>query len=505
MLKWFSKRKTAESSVKLSSSPHSSRQGEIIGGNPSTESSMESRVNYQNQDNENSSEVSYSSDLTDADYEFLFNQLLDGVAHGWNQIRIIKFFQALGTRGEERYWVAWLSKFSTKIPDVTNDSQRRLGAIMLRLAEVTQSAAELTELSRISAQIGKKLFFGKTANLIWEYDGLDVVAPLNSAIDDTIEDGDSSRAENITSISEPIPESPVEASSEPEKIASPSPDLSTKTIPESPVEASSEPEKIASPSPDLSTKTIPESPVEASSELEKIASPSPDLSTTAIPESSVEASSELEKIASPSPESSTTAIPESPEVTSSHIASTEPNLSENQDVIPNPLNQPETTEENSVDPEVLELVESWFNLGLKQVSTEDFHGAIDSWQKALKLNPHLAEIWHNLGSALGRLEKYPEAIESFNKALEIDPQSYQAWNDRAHAFYQMHQWEEAIASWDKAIAINPGNYQFWYHRGCALEHVQSFDEAIASYEKTLEISPDFQPARSRYVNLVTKS
>ena len=114
MLKWFSKRKTAESSVKLASSPHSSRQGEIIGGNPSTESSMESRVNYQNQDNENSSEVSYSSDLTDADYEFLFNQLLDGVAHGWNQIRIIKFFQALGTRGEERYWVAWLSKFSTR-------------------------------------------------------------------------------------------------------------------------------------------------------------------------------------------------------------------------------------------------------------------------------------------------------------------------------------------------------------------------------------------------------
>ena len=384
---------------------------------------------------------------------FLFNQLLDGVAHGWNQIRIIKFFQALGTRGEERYWVAWLSKFSTKIPDVTNDSQRRLGAIMLRLAEVTQSAAELTELSRISAQIGKKLFFGKTANLIWEYDGLDVVAPLNSVIDDTIEDGDSSRAENITSISEPIPESPVEASSE----------------------------------------------------LEKIESPSPESSTTAIPESPVEASSELEKIASPSPESSTTAISESPEVTSSYVASTEPNLSENQDVIPNPLNQPETTEENSVDPEVLELVESWFNLGLKQVSTEDFHGAIDSWQKALKLNPHLAEIWHNLGSALGRLEKYPEAIESFNKALEIDPQSYQAWNDRAHAFYQMHQWEEAIASWDKAIAINPGNYQFWYHRGCALEQVQSFDEAIASYEKALEISPDFQPARSRYVNLVTKS
>ncbi len=421
MLKWFGKRKTAESSVKLARLP-SNRASQR------SETSVGSPVNNQNQENEDVPEVFSSSDLTDADYEFLFNQLLDGVAHGWNQLRIIKFFQNLGTRGEEADWVAWLEKFSTKIPDVTNDSQRRLGAIMLRLAEVTQSASELSQLSAISSQIGKKLFLGKTANLIWEYDGLDVVSPSTSAIDNsTTEDGDSSIEENITSISEPIPES------------------------------------------------------------------------------TVEESSELENQKSPQPEESVTAIPESSELTSSEIAPTATNSSENQEIVSSQFNQRETTEEHSSNPAVMEFVESWFNLGLKQASAGDFQGAIDSWNKALKLNPNLAEIWHNLGSALGRLEQYPEAIESFNHALEIDPQSYQAWNDRAHAFYQMQQWEQAIDSWNKAIALDPGNYQFWYHRACALEQLQRFDEAIASYEKALEISPDFQPARSKYVNLVTKS
>ena len=447
MLKWFGKRKTAESSVKLARLPSN-------GASQRSETSVGSPVNNQNQENEDFPEVFSSSDLTDADYEFLFNQLLDGVAHGWNQLRIIKFFQNLGTRGEEADWVAWLEKFSTKIPDVTNDSQRRLGAIMLRLAEVTQSASELSQLSAISSQIGKKLFLGKTANLIWEYDGLDVVFPSTSAIDNsTTEDADSSIEENITSISEPIPESTVEESSE----------------------------------------------------LENQKSPQPEESVTAISESTEVESSELENLKSSQPEESVTAIPESSELTSSEIAPTATNSSENQEIVSSQFNQRETTEEHSSNPAVMEFVESWFNLGLKQASAGDFQGAIDSWNKALKLNPNLAEIWHNLGSALGRLEQYPEAIESFNHALEIDPQSYQAWNDRAHAFSQMQQWEQAIDSWNKAIALDPGNYQFWYHRACALEQLQRFDEAIASYEKTLEISPDFQPARSKYVNLVTKS
>ena len=34
------------------------------------------------------------SSLKDGDYEFLYNQLLEGVAHGWHDRRIIKFFQS---------------------------------------------------------------------------------------------------------------------------------------------------------------------------------------------------------------------------------------------------------------------------------------------------------------------------------------------------------------------------------------------------------------------------
>jgi tetratricopeptide (TPR) repeat protein len=155
-----------------------------------------------------------------------------------------------------------------------------------------------------------------------------------------------------------------------------------------------------------------------------------------------------------------------------------------------------------LDQSSLELIESWFNLGLKQVSAGDFEKAIASWEKALQINPNLSEAWHNRGSALGRLGQYEEAVDSFQSALVIDPNNYQAWNDRAHALYQLQNWTEAIDSWNNALKIMPGNHLFWYNRGCALEQMKDWDKAIASYEKSLEIRPDFQPARSRYINLV---
>ena len=175
------------------------------------------------------------------------------------------------------------------------------------------------------------------------------------------------------------------------------------------------------------------------------------------------------------------------------------------DIVQAAVNRFSKQQESQLSPANIELVESWFDLGLKQASAEDFQGAIASWEKALKLNPNLSEAWHNRGSALGRIGKYEEAIQSFNRAINLAPTRYQAWNDRAHALYQIKKWEQAIASWDKAISIMSDHYQFWYNRGCALEQLQRYDESISSYEKALEIKPDFQSARSRYISLVSEN
>ena len=704
-------------------------------------SSLSQEAEFEQQENRQHS-LSSDSALTDEDYEFLFNQLLDGVAHGWHLGKIVKFFNNLEPRSISSEWIAWLLKFEQKIVFSNDPSQRRVGAIMMRFGELTQGDLELKELGTLTSKIGKKLFLGNTAELIWEYDGIDRVVPkedssaifaetaiasnaveeeaikevaadLNprSAVDAvsaedshpqtlasltkermTISVTESKKinaerqiaiAKNIQEsaspniseepristeqptqspdfVTEPEPlsverdeeslstldellnelaptqealpttEQPTQSPdfvTEPEPLSAErdgllnelaptqeelptteqptqSPDFVTEPEPlsvkrdeeslstldellnepdttqealpttEQPTQSPdfvTEPEPLSverdeeslstldellnepdttlkevptteqpTQSPDFVTETKPQEKEVKQNLLESLeafteqltvlqeiipesdSSSEPDLETTLVlpdtkPTSAISVESFLEAtqalISQQKKNHSTPlswqefiAVLEQDEALAQQIAQyLQVSTHHPQDIIKAAIERLTQQEREQLSPATLELVESWFHLGLKQASAEDFQGAIASWDKALKLNPNLSEAWHNRGSALGRLGRYEEAIQSFNRAINLTPRHDRAWNDRAHALYQLQKWEQAIESWNKAISITSDNYQFWYNRGCALEQLQRFEESISSYEKALEIKPDFQPARSRYISLITEN
>jgi Flp pilus assembly protein TadD len=432
--------------------------------------------------------------LTDADYEFLFNQLLEGIAHGWHDHRIAKFFNQLGDRAQQQDWVAWLERLRVKVLTLPIQSKRQLGSMMIRLGELTQSTAEVNQIGKVANRIGRELLFGNTEDVIWEYVGSDL-PPESPTISITMETEQELSERLPTDFAAlgalAIDETTVNLTSE---TTINSTDLTTTSL-ASEQELESE-----------SSKTIPES-IEVSTTQEQ---PSEFMPTTTSPAevdlSSIPEITDINTLA-PDPvaldlQQIMSLIQEDQELAqqiSEKLNVSLPNLDvlASQTVKQSPGQQLEDLDKSS-----LELIESWFNLGLKQVSAGDFEKAIASWEKALQINPNLSEAWHNRGSALGRLGQYEEAVDSFQSALVIDPNNYQAWNDRAHALYQLQNWTEAIDSWNKALKIMPGNHLFWYNRGCALEQMEDWDKAIASYEKSLEIRPDFQPARSRYINLV---
>ena len=424
---------------------------------------------------ETDGELNYSSveeqsefSLTDADYEFLLNQLLEGIAHGWHSVKIAKFFQRLGERGQQPLWVAWLERYQHKILASSDPYQQQLGARMIRLGELTQSDSSINQIGGTAYHIGKKIIYGNNPNLVWEYNGADL-PPIESTV--TTEE-----------IEDSIPPTIVEP------IAEEKADLVTE---------------IAESETSLPATSPPIQP-ETSAEIGAINVDKKDNQENLVVYNQVEELTSLssENIIDLSWQQFTELIERDDRLVEQIAKQFELTDKDPQSIIKAVTNQLNQDETDVIDESTLKLVESWFNLGLKQVSAGDLEEAIVSWEKALELNPNLAEAWHNRGSALGRLDNYQEALVSFEQALKINSRNSQAWNDRAHTLYQLGQWQEAVASWDRAVAIVPGNYQFWYNRGCALEQLQKYSIAIASYEKALEIKPDFQLARSRYTSLL---
>ena len=480
--------------------------------------------------------------ISDVDYEFLFNQLLEGIAHGWHERRIVKFFVRLGDRAEQKDWIAWLERLRDKASALPPQSKHQLGAMMIRLGELTRSTTEIDKIGAASHRIGKELLFDNID--VWEYQGPDLPS----------EGTETELAERLPSdfdaISNRVVEEIESAKSTPNTAAEPklnsvekkSPTSSTWLWeyqgPDFPSEATETELAEGLPSVDA----IPDGVVE---EIESARSAIPDkleADLADFPESIAQTQQTTSKIFSSESELGLSSLEETDEIeASSNPNSIIENKSRGSDRI-QPIAESIHTEfeiealdmdrvmnliqedeelarqisqklnsaiakPNTVplDRSSLELIESWFNLGLKQVSVGEFRKAIASWDKALRIDPNLPEAWHNRGSALGRLGDYQAAIESFENALAIDPENYQAWNDRAHALYQLQDWTQAADSWSNAIKIMPANHLFWYNRGCALEQLEKWEEAIASHEKALSILPDFQPGRLRYINLIADS
>jgi tetratricopeptide (TPR) repeat protein len=513
-----------------------------------------------------------SMPISDADYEFLFNQLLEGIAHGWHDRRIVKFFVGLGDRANQTDWVAWLERLRGKASALPPQSKRQLGTMMIRLGELTRSTTELNKIGVASHRIGKDLLFGNVES-VWEYVGSDCpplkdrdatpsltdrldrelserlptdfnelssykvvkeieVSKLEEPTKAESKSNSAKDSERSSSLAEPNQQDPdLEAlateSYWEDSISEERSVLSSSSVADFDSNYSNEPEYSQS---ELST---PDSAILDESEADLVD----------FPESIPEAKQITPNtVLSPKAESGkySSSLRESEEIEAflSNPTTTEPETDNLQDLasslhtesemeafdiarIMNLIQEDEelarqisqkltkaiakTPNRPKFDRSTIELIESWFNLGLKQVSAGELTKAIASWEKALSINPNLSAAWHNRGSALGRLGDYQAAIESFQNALAIDPDNYQAWNDRAHALYQLQNWTEAANSWNNAIEIMPGNHLFWYNRGCALEQLERWDEAIASHEKALEIVPDFQPGRLRYINLVADS
>ena len=519
-----------------------------------------SKASETSQDSPKPEDKTPISSLADADYEFLFNQLLEGIAHGWHDHRIVKFFNQLGDRGNQEDWVAWLERLRTRVLTLPIQSKRQLGTMMIRLGELTQSAPEVKHIGAISNHIGRELLFGNTEDVIWEYVGSDLTdndpeveteqelsnrlptdfTALGLSIPNDAEtnlalnpmDGDEQTADiannlftdTALAVNETLPVSQAQETftndrtelnlslEENNQIADYAESLDNNFTSTDSASTTSD-EVIVSrgefefelPEPkDLSrelnpqasyqeeTESIAEAKSNTSEDKPLDLSPTADLASIVEPQKEVEAEAiDIQQLISLIQKDKELAQQISQKLKISPVKLD--NLT---------VEQSQTIQTNDLDSASIELIESWFNLGLKQVSAGEFTKAIASWEKALKINPNLSEAWHNRGSALGRLGDYESAITSFQNALTIDPNNYQAWNDRAHALYQLENWAEAIISWNNALKLMPANHLFWYNRGCGLEQLEYWTEAIVSYEKSLEIKPDFQPARSRYINLV---
>ena len=138
---------------------------------------------------------------------------------------------------------------------------------------------------------------------------------------------------------------------------------------------------------------------------------------------------------------------------------------------------------------------------LVRYTPESTRAAIDSFEKALQIDPRdaLAHAGLASASALMRLRFAPEAelqrwLDRANSeaaaALELDPDLAEAHEARAAVARNVEfDWELAIRESDRALALNPSLEQPHFYRAAAFYHFGLFDRAREEVRLGLENNP----------------
>ncbi len=134
--------------------------------------------------------------------------------------------------------------------------------------------------------------------------------------------------------------------------------------------------------------------------------------------------------------------------------------------------------------------------GIMRFSRGDIEGAINSYEKALEINPQFADALFHRGKARRAKGDLNGAISDYEASVEIDPRLAENNRDIASAYFNRGfirtnglEISDALADFDAAVKFNPRYAEAFIKRGEAQIICGDFAKAISDFDKSLELNP----------------
>lgn len=318
--------------------------------------------------------------LSDTDYEFLFSQLLEGIAHGWHGGRIARFFDQLGEKGQTRLWLAWLDRFEDKVL-ASSAPNLQLAARLMRLGELVEALPKVEPIGKKAYDIGSKLYQrqSQTQETVWEYEGPDATASTSP-----ITDNDQNNLETIT-----LEELMGRLQQDPNLVAQLAQQLGTE---------SQDPQELV------------DHLVEQFTQQQEDHQPP----------------NEVEQWFDQGLQQADRGDLEGAIISWDHALALDPQLSEAWHNRGSALGSLGRLNEaiDSFD-QALQLTpedaQIWNAKGSAYYQLQDWESAIACWEQVIQRQSEFAEVWYNCGTALEQLGRTEEAITYYQKALSLKP------------------------------------------------------------------------------------
>jgi len=130
-----------------------------------------------------------------------------------------------------------------------------------------------------------------------------------------------------------------------------------------------------------------------------------------------------------------------------------------------------------------------------RIHPPDFQGAWEAHQKAIELDDfkikrHRAEALYQIGTILEWRGKWQDAIESYQKALSVNPSHYSAQMGLARIYKRRGDISQSIETYRKAVRIQPRNKRAYIELGLLYKEIGRYDLATRALCQASMLDPN---------------
>ena len=116
--------------------------------------------------------------------------------------------------------------------------------------------------------------------------------------------------------------------------------------------------------------------------------------------------------------------------------------------------------------------------------------AVESYRRALAVNPAAVEAHNGLGVVLKEQGLVREAIEEYREVLRLKPGHGEAQNNLGLAWMESGRLDKAVETFERAVHTEPANPKGHYHLGLAYLWKGQIEAAVASLKRSADIKHD---------------
>lgn len=146
---------------------------------------------------------------------------------------------------------------------------------------------------------------------------------------------------------------------------------------------------------------------------------------------------------------------------------------------------------------------AWKRRGLAMAQLGRLEEAIDSYQRALVLNPD-SSVWYRLQQALEQLGQPAEILNYYQEILAIYPDHAATWAGQAFSLRKLERNEAALASYEQAFSLGLRHEDYphysWFDYATLLKEFGRPEAAMTAYRQAATLASIVEPLGSATID-----